>query len=182
MEQLTSDRILLRPMTPADNAEVFAYRSDPELFRYQSWKPATLAEVDAFIARLAPAPDLPGTWRQYCIFHKLDQRIAGDCGLHFLAGEPDQAEIGITVRREYQGQGLAREALTLAFDYLFRLLRKHRIIASIDPANSASRRLMERMGMRQEAHFRKSLFLDGRWADDVIYAILEEEWITQAGK
>ena len=68
-------------------------------------------------------------------------------------------------------------------DYLFRNLNKHRIITSIDPENKSSVRLIERIGFRKEAHFIKSLWLNGKWVDDLIYALLNEEWTnTGSGK
>jgi len=55
-------------------------------------------------------------------------------------------------------------------------LQKHRITASVDPDNTASLQLMERIGLRKEGHFVKSLFWKNKWVDDVIYAVLREEW------
>jgi RimJ/RimL family protein N-acetyltransferase len=66
--------------------------------------------------------------------------------------------------------------LTEIIDYIINHLNKHRIIASIDPRNNDSIRLIERLGFRKEAYFIKSLFFHGEWADDLIYAILAEEW------
>jgi len=61
-------------------------------------------------------------------------------------------------------------------DYLFNDLNKHRIIASIDPNNTNSIRLVERIGFRKEAHFVESLLINGKWADDLIYALIEKDW------
>ena len=58
-------------------------------------------------------------------------------------------------------------------------LKKHRITASIDPRNTSSIRLIERLGFRKEAHFKQSLFFHGEWVDDLIYAMLAEEWKTK---
>jgi len=85
-------------------------------------------------------------------------------------------EIGITVNKQYQRKGYAAEVLALIFDYLLIKLGKHRIIASVDPDNQASAKLLEKMGMKQEAHFIQSGFLDGDWVDGMVYAIVEDEW------
>ena len=61
-------------------------------------------------------------------------------------------------------------------DDLFRVMGKHRIYASVDPRNLPSIKLLERIGMRKEALFKKSLWFKGAWADDLIYAVLDEEW------
>jgi RimJ/RimL family protein N-acetyltransferase len=57
-------------------------------------------------------------------------------------------------------------------------LKKHRIIASVDPENIASLQLCERMKMRNEAHFMESIWFKDRWVDDVVYGILDREWKT----
>lgn len=63
-----------------------------------------------------------------------------------------------------------------AINFLFRELGKHRIICSVDPRNLKSEALLKRLGFRKEAHFKKSLFLFNEWVDDMIYALLSEEW------
>ena len=52
----------------------------------------------------------------------------------------------------------------------------HHIYARCDTRNDASRRVMERLGMRQEAHFREHAYLKGQWTDELYFAILEDEW------
>jgi RimJ/RimL family protein N-acetyltransferase len=104
--------------------------------------------------------------------------VIGDCGLHFLKHESSQVEIGITLNREHQGFGYATEALELVFKYVFGNLKKHRIVASVDPNNLASIRLLERMKMRKEAHFIESIWFEDRWLDDIVYAIVAHEWKT----
>jgi RimJ/RimL family protein N-acetyltransferase len=55
-------------------------------------------------------------------------------------------------------------------------LKKHRIITSIDPENTNSIKLVERIGFRKEAHFIESLFINGKWVDDIVYAITRKDW------
>jgi RimJ/RimL family protein N-acetyltransferase len=102
--------------------------------------------------------------------------VIGDVGIHFLGPENNQVEIGYTLDKRYRGHGYMTEALSEIIDYLVHSLNKHRIIASIDPINLDSMRLVERLGFRKEAHFKESLFFHGKWVDDVIYAILAKEW------
>jgi len=85
-------------------------------------------------------------------------------------------ELGITISKTNQGKGFATEAMRGVVDFLFTELNKHRITTSIDPQNTSSINLVRRLGFRQEAHFRKSFLSNGVWVDDVIFAVLEEEW------
>jgi RimJ/RimL family protein N-acetyltransferase len=160
-----------------DAREIFSYRSDPEIYQFQSWQPKTIEEVEEFIInRIVSEPNQPNTWFQLSICKIGSNEIIGDCGLHFLENDSKQVELGITIKRDYQGCGYAAEAMKLIFEFLFRDLKKHRIIASVDPNNIASIRLCERMKMRKEAHFIESIWFHDRWLDDVVYAILDYEW------
>ena len=120
--------------------------------------------------------DKPDTWFQLGIFIKRKEELIGDIGIHFLS-DNKQCEIGYTLSSDYQGKGYATEAVRSVINYLFYDLKKHRIIASVDPRNVKSIELLKRIGMRKEAHFKKSIWINNEWADDIIYAILREEWI-----
>lgn len=174
--RLVTDRLLIGPLSAADAEAMFAYRSDPEVGRYQGWMPATIDEVGAFIRENAKvAPGQRGSWMQLAIRLRDANTLVGDIGLHFTANR-EEAEFGVTVAPAQQGQGYATEAVKAALAYLFGPLAQHRVFASADPRNTASVRLLETIGMRHEAHFRQSLWFRGEWVDDVMYALLRTEW------
>lgn len=171
---LETKRTFLRPIKTTDNKDVFSYRSDSITNKYQSWIPQNLDEVNAFISKNPKEINIPDTWYQMVIVDKTSNEIIGDIGLHFIGN--CQAELGITIRKERQNKGYANECISCIIDYLFNHLQKHRITTSIDPRNSYSIYLVESLGLRKEAHFKKSLFLNGEWVDDMIYAILKTDW------
>nr|WP_278247898.1 GNAT family protein [Clostridium botulinum] len=103
-------------------------------------------------------------------------------GIHFIGSDNLQAEIGVTLSLEHQCKGYATEAIISIVDYLFNNLKKHRIIASVDPRNIKSIALLERIQMRKEVHFKKSFWFNNEWADDVVYVILKGEWTNQKAK
>jgi len=174
--KLVTKRLTIRPIKPEDKNEVFEYRSDREVNKYQGWIPANLPEVETFIGKLSGHINEPGTWFQFVIIENEIQKIIGDLGIHFIDKEGKQAEIGITLNKDFQNKGYATESVKKVIDYLFKDLNKHRIIASVDPENKNSIRLLERIGFRKEAHFVESLFINGMWVDDLIYAMLEKDW------
>ena len=173
---LKTERLYLRPLALSDAKELFAYRSDAETNKYQGWIPKTLDDAEAFISKTSKQINVPDTWFQYAIIEKHSQKLIGDIGLHFLGPENKQLELGCTLNKNYQNQGYATEALARIIAYAFIDLNKHRIMASIDPANSPSIHLVERLGFRKEAHFVESLYIKGRWVDDLIYALLYNDW------
>ncbi|MBL4931605.1 GNAT family N-acetyltransferase [Clostridium paridis] len=175
---ISTERLILRGLRISDAEAIFKYRSNPRIFKFQNWKPKTIEEVTEFInEKIAKTPNVPGTWYQLGILLKEADELIGDIGIHFI--DNLQAEIGFTLSLEYQGKGYATESIIGAINYLFNDLKKHRIIASVDPRNIKSTALIERIKMRKEGHFKKSIWFNNEWADDVIYAILEEEWIDQ---
>ncbi|UTW65490.1 GNAT family N-acetyltransferase [bacterium SCSIO 12643] len=173
---ITTKRTVLRKMIPNDAESVFRYRSDKTTNKYQGFIPETVEEVQNFISKIPEHINEPETWFQMVIIEIDSQRIIGDIGLHFYGNENKQVEIGCTLDKEYQNKGYASESLTSIMEYLFIELDKHRITGSIDPQNTNSAKLMERLGFRKEAHFLESLYIDGKWVDDIIYAYLKKHW------
>jgi RimJ/RimL family protein N-acetyltransferase len=174
---LTTDRLLLRRFDLGDAEDFFAYRSDAGVTRFQGWKPENVEEMRHFIAGQAEiAPDTPDTWFQLAVCLRAGGELIGDCGLRFPLRETWQAEIGYTIAPRHQRRGYALEAVRALLAFLFDTLGKHRVYASLDPRNTASVRLLERLGMRREAWFKASIPEDTGWADDVVYALLKREW------
>jgi len=177
MLPLNSARLVLRRFSGEDLPAFLAYRNDPEVARLQGWESFSLAEATAFVARQETQEIAsPGQWLQIAIGLKRTGQLIGDCALKVHAVDPRQATIGITLCRDFQGQGLATEALSALLGYLFLEASLHRVQADTDPANVRAWRLLERLGMRREAHRLQSLWFKGHWADEFIYAILRQEW------
>ena len=175
--EILTERLTLNSFVSTDAAALFAYRSDPEVCRYQSWTPRTLQEIQLFIEGLQIlAFDTPGTWFQLAIRDRESGLLVGDLGVFFLDEDRRQVEVGFTIAPAHQGQGFGTEAVAGLFGYLFGSLNKHRVFASVDPRNHASIALLERVGVRQEAHFRESLWFNGEWVDEIVFAMLESEW------
>lgn len=173
---ISTERLFLRSIKLSDAVSILRYRSNPIVYKYQNWKPETLEDVKSFISEnISSVPNIPNTWYQLGIFIKEDSELIGDIGIHFI--DNLQVEIGFTLSLEYQGKGYATEAVIEVINYMFYTLKKHRVTASVDPRNTKSISLLNIINMRKEAHFRKSIWFNEEWADDIVFAILEEEWI-----
>jgi RimJ/RimL family protein N-acetyltransferase len=180
--KVLTERLVLTPLVAADAASLFAYRSLAEVSRYQNWDPACLGDAAAFIDGLARIEfDTPGTWFQLGVRLRGTDELVGDLGVHFIE-DGRQVEIGFTLAPEFQGIGLGTEAIEGLLGLLFGQMGKHRVYASADPRNTASIRLLERVGMRQEAHFVESVLFKGEWVDDVVHAMLESEWADRTAR
>lgn len=177
--EIVTAHLRLDGLRGEDAQALFDYRGDPAVARFQGWRPATLADAVRFIeAQQKVAPDMPGTWWQRAIRLRDGNELVGDLGLHFV--DDATVEIGISIAPPWQRHGHARAALEVALDFVFGGLHKHRVFASVDPRNVACVKLLERLGLRREAHFRASIRDGDDWADDLVFAMLEREWLAPA--
>jgi RimJ/RimL family protein N-acetyltransferase len=174
---IETERLRLEPLRPGDAAALFAYRGDPEVARYQGWQPASEDECTAFIAEQSKRPfGAPDSWCQLAIRSKASGELLGDFGVHFPPTTDDPIEFGLSLKPAAQHRGHAREVMTAAIDRAFSDWGYRRLVASVDPRNTASVSLCRALGMRQEAHHVESYKFHGEWVDDLIFALLVREW------
>lgn len=173
-----TERLVLRPATLDDVDAVFAIRTRPDVAR---WITAWHRDPESF------AEGWPGRLAQTLVVCLPDGTLVGDLMVRpedgwaqaevAASARGTQAELGWTLDPDHGGQGLATEAVTALLDLCFGPLGVRRVTAACFAANDASWRLMERVGMRREAHnVADSLHRDLGWVDGYLYAILAEEW------
>jgi RimJ/RimL family protein N-acetyltransferase len=176
------DELILRRVEYDDEADLFEYYGDPEVARFQFWIPRTIEQIDQIVAQqLETRLGDPGVPYMMVAVLKADGKVIGDCQLTITSVEDRQGEIGFAFNPRYSGRGLATRAVTAAIGFGFARLNLHRIVAAVDVRNERSWRLMERIGMRREAHFLHDARGKDEWIDDYVYAVLESEW-TALGK
>jgi [ribosomal protein S5]-alanine N-acetyltransferase len=90
-------------------------------------------------------------------------------------GSARSAQVGYWVDQEYAGRGIIPTALAMAMDHCFFVIGLHRVEATIRPENHASRRVVEKLGFREEGLRRRSLHIDGAWRDHLCYAMTVED-------
>jgi RimJ/RimL family protein N-acetyltransferase len=175
-------RLTLRPFMPGDFDDLYAYQSRPEVARYLHWHARDPSQVREALARQCDETSLEaeGDWLTFAVVWRETGKVVGEIGLKLVSREDRQGEIGFVFNPDYHGRGLATEAAESMLRLGFRVIGWHRIIGSCDARNQASARLMERIGMRQEARFTHSQLVKGQWADELVYAILEHEWRARA--
>jgi RimJ/RimL family protein N-acetyltransferase len=147
-EPLVTERLLLRRSALEDAETISAYRSDPEVHRYQGWErtdpEGVRAEIREMVGR---APGGPGGWVQLSVTERDSGRLVGDVGLSPADGEPGVIKVGYTISPVFQGRGYATEAVGALVDYAFDTLGADvvRAYASVD--NVPSVRVAEKVGM-----------------------------------
>lgn len=175
---IETERLILDPLRAEDAPALFAYRGDPDVSRYQDWQPTTEAECAAFIAEQAARPfGMPDSWCQLAIRNNAGGDLVGDFGVHFPPTTDDPIEFGISLKPAAQRHGYARDVMAAAIKRAFGDWGYRRLVASVDPRNTASVALCRALGMRQEAHHDESYRFRDKWVDDMIFALLAREWI-----
>ncbi|MGH8283744.1 MAG: GNAT family N-acetyltransferase [Gammaproteobacteria bacterium] len=173
---LVSQRCRLRPLSEKDLAVFSQYRAVPSIARFQSWSSYSLDDAkELYETQTRTGFGETDTWFQIAIADRKDDSLLGDCALHFLA-DNQQVEIGFTLAPGYQGEGLAKEAVSLLLDYVFTEMGKHRVVAITGAENHSAKKLLLALGFRQEAHYLKNVFFKGKWCDECLFACLESEW------
>jgi RimJ/RimL family protein N-acetyltransferase len=171
-------RLDLRPHRYDDLDDLKRYHSDPEVVRYIPWPVRSEEEVRQALAVRAGqgVVTTAGQWLVLAIELRERRRVIGEVLLKYDS-EPDaRGELGYAIASDVQGQGYASEAARAMLGLGFRSFGLHRVIARLDARNSASARLLTRLGMRQEAHFVRDEFFKGEWTDTLVFAMLADEF------
>lgn len=175
---LHTERLLIRNLGLSDLAAFHAYRSNPEVTKYQGFDVFSLQQAEDFIREHADKTfGRAGEWVQYGIENKTTGRFIGDCAVKLDGSDTRLAEIGITISPAEQQKGYARETLLSILDFLFRLPGFHRVTETVDAENIASIQLLKSTGFRQEGHFIENIFFKGQWGSEYQFAMLKSEWL-----
>jgi RimJ/RimL family protein N-acetyltransferase len=181
---LRTERLLLRPCHEGDAEALFALRTRPEI---ATWAYSVPADLDAWRERFRDPSIAP-----HVLAVELDGQVVGELMAHVRdadaqmevrdAASATEAELGWLIAPEQQGQGLGTEAGQALLNLCFGCLGLRRVVASTFEANQASRRVMEKLGMRLETRSRRdTLHRDHGWIDRRVYALLADEYWPLVG-
>jgi RimJ/RimL family protein N-acetyltransferase len=175
---LVTERLVLRPFTRGDVDAVHAYRRREDVARYLFDVPLSREECALAIQQRIGQVTLEAEGDKVVLAVDLaaNGALIGEVSLIWRSVDARQGEVGWIFDPEYQGHGYATEAANAMLDLGFGPGDMHRISARCDVRNEASWRLMERIGMRREAHFREHAIFKSQWDEEFVYAILWREW------
>jgi aminoglycoside 6'-N-acetyltransferase len=177
-EPLVTDRLLLRGFRVGDLDALYDLRTRPDVLRYLYWPPATVAGTREVISQRLTMNKLAGENDSLvlAVERRDTGRMVGEVDLCWSSVEHRHAELGAILHPDAQGQGYAAEASAALLDLAFTRMELHRVSARTDARNEASQRALRRLGMRQEGHLRQCVYFAGEWHDELIFAILAQEW------
>jgi len=173
---LETERLNLRQLTLEDTDFIFRHFSDPAVTRYLMDEPPATDHAQAReIIRFYLEPS-GKTHNRWGMFRKSDRKPIGTCGYHKWNKRYFRAEIGFDLGPGFWGQGYMTEVLRVVITYGFERMKLNRIDALVYVENDRSIRLLQRLGFKQEGLLRDYFYLDGRFYDHYLFALLQREW------
>lgn len=169
---LSTSRLLLRQITTADVNEIFELRSNKAVMEFIN-RPLAETTADALqlikiiIDSIANKQGI--TW---AISVQNDRTLIGTIGFWKIDTENHRAEIGYRLHPKHQQKGIMQEALSAVLQHGFIQMQLHSVEANINPANEASRKLLEKNKFIQEGYFKENFYYNGSFLDSAIYSLL----------
>ena len=179
---LETARLCIRPLTDADLDDLCAYHESPEAVAYLPWPVRSREQTREVLETRKTTVYLDKEGDALCLGAALREsnRVIGEMFLFWRSEANQQGELGFVFHPKFHGRGYAREAAELMLAVGFEDMGWHRIFGRCDSRNQASARLMERLGMRREAHFIGNQIFKGAWNEELVYAMLRDEWLARA--
>ncbi|HEY0415913.1 MAG TPA: GNAT family N-acetyltransferase [Gaiellaceae bacterium] len=175
---LETERLTLRPYVEDDFAEFAAIHADPAVARWLYNEPRVGAAARAHFELKLPLDRLAAedAWMSCAVVVREGGALVGDLSLHWVSVEHRTAEVGFLFAPAHQGRGYATEAARAVVDWAF-AAGFHRVIGRAEARNVASARVLAKLGMRLEAHFVENEWVKGEWQSELVYAVLDREWV-----
>jgi ribosomal-protein-alanine N-acetyltransferase len=176
---LRTERLILREFEGSDFEAVHAYGSDPDVVRFMSWGPNREDDTREFLSRVArEASAHPRANFDLAVVRRSDATLLGGVGLIVRRLQYREYELGYCFAKPAWGQGFATESCRAMLDLGFGRIGAHRIFATVDPRNDGSKRVLGKLGFRQEGHQHRDTLVNGEWCDSLVFALLAEEHET----
>jgi RimJ/RimL family protein N-acetyltransferase len=181
---IRTERLALRAFEAEDHAALLALHEREDVTRYLPFVARDAEAVREVLARKMAATrlDREGGALELAAILPEDGRLVGDVSLFHRSTTHRAAEVGYVFDPAFHGRGLATEATAALLEIAFHHVGYHRVYGRLDARNTASARVLEKVGMRREAHLVENEWLKGEWTDEVIYAMLDREWPTARGR
>lgn len=179
---ITTERLILRKFQPGDLESYAAYRGREDVYRYLYAAPSSGTALEDKFAKLLNAPfENDGEDFRLAVTRQEDGALIGDVMLKLANRAALQAEVGYVFHPDHGGKGYATEAVSAMISAGFETFGFHRIFARLDSRNKGSVGIVERLGLRREAHLVENDRFNGEWGDEYVYAVLAREWSARLG-
>jgi ribosomal-protein-alanine N-acetyltransferase len=179
---LETERLVLRQVTAGDTEAIFRMMADPRVTRYLGMAPFTTLDEATRRVQMFESEFQSRSGLAWAVTQRADGQFMGICRYTRFDTYHSRAVIGYLLSQQWWGQGVMPEAVSAAVGYGFTRLGLHSVQADIDPANTQSHRLLEKLGFVQEGLFRESFYIphEGRFGDSAVFSVLQPAWAGHA--
>ncbi len=126
--------------------------------------------------------EIPRTVYRLAITIQPQDTVKGVIKISSINARIREWEVGWAIHPDEWGKGYATEAAWKVIDWVFREFGVHRVVAYCHAENTASVRVMEKLGMQRDGRLKEVRWLNGMWWDELVYAILEREWKSKKAR
>jgi len=175
---IQTPRLLIRKLSIADAEDIYAVSSNPNVSRYVLWDTHRSIMDSRAMIRAHLRSYRNEEPASLAIELKENGRVIGTIGFLWIDREHNSAEIGYSLGEPYWNNGYMTEALRAMLAFGFDKLYLNRIEACFDVSNTASGRVMAKVGMQKEGLHRKKLYNKGRYIDIEMWSILMEDYLN----
>ena len=177
---IETPRLIVRDVLASDVDALFGYMQQEPYWRDVPIEQPTVQSITALvIGSLQDQAKQPRTDYFLAAVEKRSQRVIGEAILHVRSLRWRQGEIGWGVSSTHTGRGLATEIGIAMLEFAFGTLGLHRVYAQCREENTASRRIMTKLGMREEGILRENVLARGAWWSSIQCSILTHEWAVR---
>jgi RimJ/RimL family protein N-acetyltransferase len=178
---LTGKRVTLRELRASDARSLFAMLTTEEVSRFISPPPTSVEGFERFIAWTLRMREL-GTYACFAVTLDGSDDAIGIFQLRELDPGFATAEWGFAIGSEYWGCGLFVDGAELVVQFAFETVGVHRLEARASVKNGRGNGALRKIGAVQEGLLRRSFLRNGEYHDQVLWSILDEDWITTLGR
>jgi RimJ/RimL family protein N-acetyltransferase len=177
---LSTKRLILREFIPEDWQAVLAYQADSRYLKFSEWETRSEADVRAFVEMfLKQQQQVPRIKFQLAVELKYEGKLIGNCGIRKQEPESHEASLGYEIAPDYWGKGYGTEAAATILKFGFEELKLHRVYSWCIAENTASVRVLEKIGMQLEQRLPEDERFKGRLWDILIFGISKDEWLNK---
>lgn len=176
--EIQTTNLKLRPFRLSDADDLHVFCSDLSNVEFMDWGPNTLEETKKFLSDVTASLESysPPKVFNFAITLKSTGSVVGSCSIWIKSEVHRHGGLGYILNKQFWNKGYGTEIAKALTKFGFEVLKFHRISATCFPNNLASKRLLEKVGFKQEGYLREEIYIRGQWRDSLLFSILENDF------
>lgn len=176
--EIQTTNLILRPFLLSDVNDLHVFCSDLSNVEYMDWGPNTLEETQKFLSETTASVEEKNPKNfNFAVTLKSTGSVIGSCSIWIRSEAHRHGGFGYILSKNVWRKGYGTELAEALLKFGFNKLKFHRISATCFPGNLGSKRLLEKVGLKQEGYLREELYVRGQWRDSLLFSILENEYV-----